>query len=54
MSVGAFFAFSAALFMLYTPLKNISKLYNKAQDAIVANSKNARIAKYAHPLFIRR
>jgi len=39
MSVGAFFAFSAALFMLYTPLKNISKLYNKAQDAIVANQR---------------
>ncbi len=37
MSVGAFFAFSAALFMLYTPIKRISKLYNQAQDAVVAN-----------------
>jgi len=39
MSVGAFFAFSAALFMLYTPIKKISKLYNQAQDAIVANQR---------------
>jgi len=33
MTVGAFFAFSTALFMLYTPIKTLSKLYNKAQDA---------------------
>jgi len=39
MSVGAFFAFSAGLFMLYTPIKKISKLYNKAQDAVVANQR---------------
>jgi len=39
MTVGAFFAFSAALFMLYTPIKKISKLYNKAQDAITANER---------------
>ena len=39
MSVGAFFAFSAALFMLYTPIKKISKLYNRAQDAVVANER---------------
>ena len=37
MSVGAFFAFAAALFMLYTPIKRLSNLYNKAQDAITAN-----------------
>lgn len=37
MSVGAFFSFSAALFMLYTPIKRLSKLYNRAQDAITAN-----------------
>jgi subfamily B ATP-binding cassette protein MsbA len=37
MSVGAFFSFSAALFMLYTPIKRLSKLYNRAQDAISAN-----------------
>lgn len=39
MTVGAFFAFSAALFMLYTPIKKLSSLYNKAQDAIVANTR---------------
>jgi subfamily B ATP-binding cassette protein MsbA len=39
MTVGAFFSFSAALFMLYTPVKTISKLYNKAQDAITANER---------------
>ena len=37
MSVGAFFAFATALFMLYTPIKRLSNLYNKAQDAITAN-----------------
>ena len=39
MTVGAFFAFSAALFMLYTPIKRISKLYNQAQDAVIANER---------------
>ena len=39
MTVGAFFAFSAALFMLYTPIKRISNLYNQAQDAVVANER---------------
>jgi len=37
MSVGSFFSFSTALFMLYTPIKRLSTLYNKAQDAISAN-----------------
>jgi len=39
MTVGAFFAFATALFMLYTPLKRLSGLYNKAQDAITANTR---------------
>ena len=39
MTVGAFFAFATALFMLYTPIKRISTLYNKAQDAVVANER---------------
>ncbi len=39
MSVGAFFAFATALFMLYTPILKISKLYNQSQDAIVANER---------------
>lgn len=39
MTVGSFFAFSAALFMLYTPIKRLSSLYNRAQDAITANAR---------------
>jgi len=39
MSVGSFFAFATALFMLYTPIKKISKLYNQSQDAVVANER---------------
>ncbi len=39
MTVGAFFAFATALFMLYTPIKRISSLYNQAQDAVVANER---------------
>ena len=39
MTVGAFFAFATALFMLYTPIKRISNLYNQAQDAVVANER---------------
>jgi len=39
MSVGSFFAFATALFMLYTPIKKISKHYNQAQDAVVANER---------------
>ncbi|WP_415406182.1 ABC transporter ATP-binding protein [Sulfurovum sp. CS9] len=39
MTVGAFFAFATALFMLYTPIKKLSGLYNQAQDAITANTR---------------
>jgi len=39
MTVGSFFAFATALFMLYTPIKRISKIYNQAQDAVVANER---------------
>lgn len=39
MSVGAFFSFLTALFMLYTPIKKISSLYNKMQDALVASER---------------
>jgi len=37
MTVGSFFAFATALFMLYDPIKRLSTLYNQAQDAISAN-----------------
>jgi subfamily B ATP-binding cassette protein MsbA len=39
MTSGEFVSFAAALFMLYTPIKRISKLYNQAQDAVVANER---------------
>ena len=39
MSVGSFFSFTAALFMLYTPIKRISSLYNKMQDAVAASER---------------
>lgn len=39
MSVGGFFSFLTALFMLYTPIKKISSLYNQMQDAIVASER---------------
>ena len=39
MSVGSFFSFLTALFMLYTPIKRISSLYNKLQDAVAASER---------------
>jgi len=39
MSVGAFFSFLTALFMLYTPIKKVSSLYTKTQDAIAASER---------------
>ncbi|NCB12001.1 MAG: ABC transporter ATP-binding protein [Erysipelotrichia bacterium] len=39
MTTGTFSSFIAALFMLYTPIKKISSLYNKMQDAIAANER---------------
>ncbi len=43
MTVGAFFAFATALFMLYNPIKRISTLYNQAQDALTANTRMQEI-----------
>ncbi|MBE0497392.1 MAG: ABC transporter ATP-binding protein [Campylobacterales bacterium] len=39
MTVGSFFSFLAALFMLYAPIKRISSLYTKVQDAIAASER---------------
>lgn len=39
LSVGSFFSFLTALFMLYTPLRRISTLYNQMQDAIAASER---------------
>ena len=39
MSVGSFFSFLTALFMLYTPIKRLSALYNNLQDAVAAGER---------------
>lgn len=38
-TTGTFTSFIAALFMLYTPIKRLSSLYNKMQDALAANER---------------
>ncbi len=37
LSVGEFFSFLTALFLLYTPIRQLSSVFNKFQDAIAAN-----------------
>ena len=39
MTVGKFFAFATALFLLYPPIKRISTLYNKMFDAVAASER---------------
>ena len=39
LSVGSFFSFLTALFMLYTPIKRVSNLYNRMQDAVAASER---------------
>ncbi|MBE0490835.1 MAG: ABC transporter ATP-binding protein [Sulfurospirillum sp.] len=39
MSVGSFFSFLTALFMLYTPIKKLSGLYNNLQEALAASER---------------
>ncbi len=39
MSMGAFFSFLTALFMLYTPIKRLSSLYNNLQEAVAASER---------------
>jgi len=49
LSVGTFFSFVAALFMLYTPIKSLSSQYNGMQDAIAANERvNELFAQQSH------
>ncbi|WP_086298578.1 ABC transporter ATP-binding protein [Campylobacter porcelli] len=38
-TVGSFFSFLTALFMLYTPIKRLTSIYNQMQDAIVASQR---------------
>ncbi|MCI4399864.1 MAG: ABC transporter ATP-binding protein, partial [Campylobacteraceae bacterium] len=39
LSVGEFFSFLSALFLLYTPIRQLSSVFNKFQDAIAANNR---------------
>jgi subfamily B ATP-binding cassette protein MsbA len=39
MTMGAFFSFLTALFMLYTPIKRLSSLYNQLQEAVAASER---------------
>lgn len=39
LTAGEFFSFMTALFMLYTPIKRISAMYNSIQDALAANDR---------------
>jgi subfamily B ATP-binding cassette protein MsbA len=39
MSMGSFFSFLTALFMMYTPMKRLSVLYNQLQDAVAAGER---------------
>jgi len=39
LSVGEFFSFMTALFMLYTPIKKLSSVYNSFQKSIAANER---------------
>ena len=49
LTTGTFSSFIAALFMLYTPIKKLSSLYNKMQDALAANERiNDMFAKEAY------
>lgn len=50
LSVGAFFSFMTALFMLYTPIKRIASLYNAMQDAIAANHRINEILTLTHSI----
>ena len=39
LTTGSFISFTSALFMIYTPVKRLSSLYNKMQDALAANER---------------
>jgi len=45
MSVGAFFSFMTALFMMTDPIRRVSMTYSKMQDAIAANERLKEIFK---------
>lgn len=39
LSVGSFFSFMTALFMMYSPIKRLSKIYNSFQEALAADDR---------------
>ena len=39
LTIGEFFSFLTALFMLYTPIRKISSIYNSMQNALAANER---------------
>ena len=39
MTTGAFFSFMTALFLLYNPIKLVSRMYNQLQDAVAASER---------------
>ena len=45
MSVGSFFAFVTALFMLYDPIKKFSNIHNQMQDALAATERIEELFK---------
>ena len=51
LTVGAFFSFMTALFMLYTPIKRLSSVYNKFQTAISANERINDIFNQQNKIF---
>ncbi|MFC3848071.1 ABC transporter ATP-binding protein [Helicobacter baculiformis] len=50
MSVGAFFSFITALFMLYTPLKRLVRILSNFQEALVAGERIHEVLERTSPL----
>ncbi len=51
LTVGSFFSFMTALFMLYTPIKRLSGVYNNFQTAIAANERINDIFNQKNEIF---
>lgn len=50
-TVGTFFAFIAALFMLYDPIKVLANIHNKMQDAVAATERMQELFE-VHPTIV--
>jgi len=51
MTVGSFFAFVTALFMLYDPIKKLSNIHNQMQDALAATERIDELFS-SHPTIV--